>query len=30
MRTEEIGTGTHERMVINLAKFAEQLKAKLL
>ena len=27
--TEEIGTGTHERMVINLAKFAEQLKAKL-
>ena len=27
--TEEIGTGTHERMVINLAKFSEQLKAKL-
>ena len=27
--TENIGTGTHERMVINLAKFSEQLKAKL-
>ena len=27
--TEQIGTGTHERMVINLAKFSEQLKAKL-
>jgi len=27
--TETIGTGTHERMVINLAKFSEQLKAKL-
>ena len=25
---EEIGTGTHERMVINLARFAERLKAK--
>jgi fluoroacetyl-CoA thioesterase len=25
---EEIGAGTHERMVINLAKFAERLKAK--
>ena len=27
--TEQIGAGTHERMVINLAKFSEQLKAKL-
>src|SRR4029434_5232152 len=27
--TEQIGTGTHERMVISLAKFSEQLKAKL-
>ena len=27
--TEEIGAGTHERIVINLAKFSEQLKAKL-
>jgi fluoroacetyl-CoA thioesterase len=26
--TEQIGTGTHERMVIHLAKFAERLKAK--
>lgn len=26
--TEEIGTGTHERMVIDLATFSEQLKAK--
>ncbi|MBV8649852.1 MAG: thioesterase family protein [Alphaproteobacteria bacterium] len=25
---EEIGTGTHERMAINLAKFADRLKAK--
>ncbi|MGO9425518.1 MAG: thioesterase family protein [Steroidobacteraceae bacterium] len=25
---EEIGVGTHERMVINLAKFAERLKVK--
>ena len=25
---EEIGTGTHERMVIDLAKFAARLKAK--
>jgi len=25
---EEIGVGTHERMVIDLAKFAERLKAK--
>lgn len=24
----EIGTGTHERMVVDLAKFAERLKAK--
>jgi fluoroacetyl-CoA thioesterase len=27
--TEQIGAGTHERIVINLAKFSEQLKAKL-
>jgi predicted thioesterase len=27
--TEEIGVGTHERMIIDLAKFAERLKAKL-
>jgi fluoroacetyl-CoA thioesterase len=27
--TEEIGVGTHERMVIDLAKFAERMKAKL-
>ena len=27
--TEQIGTGTHERIVINLAKFSQQLKAKL-
>jgi fluoroacetyl-CoA thioesterase len=27
--TEEIGAGTHERMVINLAKFSEQLKTKI-
>jgi fluoroacetyl-CoA thioesterase len=26
--SEEIGVGTHERMVIHLAKFAERLKAK--
>jgi fluoroacetyl-CoA thioesterase len=26
--TEEIGVGTHERMVIDLAKFAERMKAK--
>ena len=26
--TEEIGVGTHERMVIDLAKFSERLKAK--
>lgn len=26
---EQIGTGTHERMVIDLAKFAERLRAKL-
>ena len=26
--TEEIGLGTHERMVIDLAKFAERMKAK--
>lgn len=26
--TEEIGSGTHERMVISLARFAERLKAK--
>ncbi len=25
---EEIGVGTHERMMINLAKFSERLKAK--
>jgi fluoroacetyl-CoA thioesterase len=25
---EEIGVGTHERMMINLVKFAERLKAK--
>jgi predicted thioesterase len=25
---EEIGTGTHQRMVINLARFTERLKAK--
>jgi fluoroacetyl-CoA thioesterase len=25
---EEIGVGTHERMVIHLAKFAERMKAK--
>ena len=27
--TEEIGVGTHERMIIDLAKFAERMKAKL-
>jgi fluoroacetyl-CoA thioesterase len=27
--TEEIGIGTHERMIIDLAKFAERMKAKL-
>ena len=27
--SETIGTGTHERMVIDLAKFAERLKARL-
>jgi len=27
--TEEIGVGTHERMVIDLAKFSERMKAKL-
>jgi predicted thioesterase len=27
--TEEIGAGVHERMIIDLAKFAERLKAKL-
>ena len=27
--SETIGTGTHERMVIDLAKFAERLKAKI-
>ena len=26
--TEEIGVGTHERMVIDLAKFSERMKAK--
>ena len=26
--TQEIGVGTHERMVIDLAKFAERLKTK--
>jgi len=26
--TEQIGTGIHERMIIDLAKFAERLKAK--
>jgi fluoroacetyl-CoA thioesterase len=26
--TEEIGVGTHERMVIHLAKFSERMKAK--
>lgn len=26
--TEEIGVGTHERMVIDLAKFSERIKAK--
>ena len=26
--TEEIGVGTHERMVIDLAKFAQRMKAK--
>ena len=26
--TEDIGVGTHERMVIDLARFAERLKAK--
>ena len=26
--TEEIGIGTHERMVIDLAKFAQRMKAK--
>ena len=26
--TEEIGIGTHERMVIDLAKFSERMKAK--
>ncbi len=26
---EEIGVGTHERMIIDLAKFAERMKAKL-
>jgi fluoroacetyl-CoA thioesterase len=26
--TEEIGLGTHERMVIDLAKFSERMKAK--
>ena len=26
--TEEIGRGTHERMVIDLAKFSERMKAK--
>ncbi len=26
--TEVIGTGTHERVIINLAKFSEQLKSK--
>jgi fluoroacetyl-CoA thioesterase len=26
--TEEIGVGTHERMIIDLAKFAERLKVK--
>jgi fluoroacetyl-CoA thioesterase len=26
--TEVIGTGTHERMIIDLARFAERLKAK--
>ena len=26
---EQIGTGTHERMVIDLAKFSQQLKGKL-
>ena len=27
--TEEIGVGTHERMVIDLAKFSERMKAKI-
>jgi fluoroacetyl-CoA thioesterase len=27
--TEEVGVGTHERMIIDLAKFAERMKAKL-